>query len=62
MPDDFTLIRVSKPVVRRLNVAKSMKGKDQQEVADDYLTDSMDREGIPAPGKPEAQPASPGSK
>ncbi len=57
MSDDFTLIRVSKPVVRRLNVAKSMKGKDQQVVVDDYLTESMDRDAIPLLGAPQDQAA-----
>ena len=49
MPDDFTLIRVSKNVVHRLNIAKSIAGEDQQVTADRYLTDGMDRAKIPIP-------------
>ena len=47
MPDKYTAIRVSKPVVRRLNIAKSLSEVSQQEMADMLLDEAMDHREIP---------------
>ena len=47
MPENYTLLRVSRPVANRFNVEKSLCVANQQEMADILLTEAMDARKTP---------------